>query len=71
MKDGITLVVDKDTRRPGCVLLQATYGGDSRIVSELFEPHTWHLAPTAGLCMVTGTREQWERHAEQINAQES
>ena len=65
----IHLVVDKDTRRPACVLLQAMFSGtDPHIVSELFDPATWHTAPTGGFVVVNGTREQWEKHAARLNA---
>lgn len=59
-----TLVVDVATKRPGCVLLQAGMGGDNHLVSELFDTDDWVLAPTEKMAMVTGTRQQWERHAE-------
>lgn len=58
------LVVDAATKRPGCVLLQVPYGGDSRLVSELFDTEDWVLAPTKEMYVVNGTRQQWERHAE-------
>ena len=58
------LVVDVATRRPGCVLLQAGYGGDNHLVSAVFDPADWIVAPTDNMAMVEGTREQWERHAE-------
>ena len=60
------LVVDVATKRPGCVLLQAAYGGDNQLVSALFDTADWVLAPTAKMAMVNGTREQWERHAAQL-----
>ena len=58
------LVVDVATKRPGCVLLQAGCGGDNHLVSALFDPEDWVLAPTEKMGMVEGTREQWTRHAE-------
>jgi len=66
-KPKIRLVVDTEQLRPACVLLQAVYGGDTGIVSRLFDPDTWLVAPTKGMRMVTGTEEEWQRFAAAIN----
>jgi hypothetical protein len=42
------IAFDCDLRRPGCVLLQAGMGGDTRFI-HLFPTETWLLAPTPGL----------------------
>ena len=57
-----------ESRRPGCVLLQATFGGNSSIVSSLYDPATWLLAPSEPFAMVTGTMKQFQGHADKLNA---
>jgi hypothetical protein len=64
----IPLVVDVVERRPACVLLQAGMGGTSRLISALFDPPTWVLAPNENLFMVRGTMEQWRDFADEVNA---
>ena len=61
------LVVDSVTKRPACVLLQAGYGCNSHLVSELFDSKTWHLSPRPTFVVVNGTLYQWKGHAEKIN----
>lgn len=42
------IVFSPSQRRPGCVLLQAAYGGDvpSEEFFKLFPPETWLVGPT-------------------------
>lgn len=56
-----------ESRRPGCVLLQAGFGGDSHIVSEVFDTRHWLLAPSEPFAMVTGTKEQFRSHAAKLD----
>lgn len=65
------LVVDVATKRPGCVLLQAGYGCNSSLVSELFDTDDWVLAPTAEMAVVNGTYEQWKGHAAKLRSKRS
>lgn len=65
--DEVVLLVDMDTKRPGCVLLQAVYGGDSDAVSELFNSERWVLFPTKDMQLIRGTRAQWRRLSAKLN----
>lgn len=58
MKDQeeVTLVVDKETKMPLCVLLQAMFGGQS---SSFLPTELWQLTPPKEPAMVTGTVQQW------------
>lgn len=66
----ITLAVCRETLKVGCVLVQAAYGCPTGIVSELFHPDTWVLAPKPTLVPFTMTYEKWQRFADLINESE-
>ena len=63
--DKFTLLVDVKTRKVACVNLHAVFGVryDSRILSMF----NWQVELTDSLRKVTGTREQWEKFAEEQN----
>jgi hypothetical protein len=56
-----SIIVDADTRRPLCVLLQAAMGGDSSAVSALIPNELWQLHPPkpGRAYLVPGTPTQW------------
>lgn len=64
----IAVVVDVKQRLPACVIIQAMNGcaEGRRIVSELFPPETWLLAPNSDMHTVRGTREEWESFATEM-----
>ncbi len=66
----IPLVMDVEQRLPGCVLLQAAFGGTSSMVSRLFDPGVWLTGMTDNMKIVYGTRTQWEEFAKECNARE-
>ena len=58
----LVMVYDTDLRRPACVLIQAAYGCDPRLLSDLgFDARSWLLAPTPGMKKLSATRERWLR----------
>lgn len=57
----IRLVVDRETRMIGCVLIQAALGGDSSFVAEHVPSELWNLTPS-NPAMVEGSKEQWLGH---------
>lgn len=65
MTETHSVIVDADTKRPLCVLLQATYGGDSQIVA-LFDSEDWVTFPPPRMARVTGTLAQWTLHARSL-----
>jgi hypothetical protein len=67
MSEKITLVLDKPTGRPMCVLLQAAFGCQSSIVSSAFDAETWFVSPQPEMIKVTDTVENWRKHAAEIN----
>jgi hypothetical protein len=62
------LVVDLESKRPGCVLLQAAFGcGENNfLLHHVFDPTDWLLAPVPGLVRVPGTLAQWQKLAGQL-----
>lgn len=60
MSNKLHIAYDCDLKRPGCVLMQATMGGDSSAVSRLFGHESWLLAPTPGMRVIVGTEEEWK-----------
>lgn len=69
MSDGlIKLVVDFDNHKIGCVLLQSSYGCNSRRIHELgFDTICWATYPTDTMRKVVGTEQQWRKAAEIFN----
>ena len=64
----ITLVVDTKQRRPACVLLQAGFGCSGyREVMHRFDSKTWLTFPTPDMRRVSGTIEEWQSLADEIN----
>jgi hypothetical protein len=61
------VVVDVEQRRPACALLQAVFGGDGGLVSELFHGEAWLTAPTDKMRRLTATKDEWKRFAELVN----
>lgn len=62
------VVVDRDSLRPYCVLLQAAYGGSAGAVSRYFDPELWHLAPTDGAVGITATASELQAHNQRLLA---
>lgn len=61
--DQITLMVDVKTRKVGCVIIQAIHGlSPDKTLLGLFD---WEVNHTPDMRPVTGTREQWEKLAQQ------
>jgi hypothetical protein len=60
---GFSIVVDVKQRRPACVILQAVFGGNRSIVSQIFPAESWLTAPTNDMRMVTGTIDEWRAFA--------
>ena len=58
----IRIAFDLAQMRPGCVLLQATFGCPSS-VAHRFPVESWLLAPTADLKVYEVTEEQLDRLA--------
>lgn len=71
MPELIELVCDAETKRPGCVLIQAAYGCRGSVVSQLFDTADWILAPTGKMTRVKGTLEDWRKHAEELKLKRS
>jgi hypothetical protein len=60
------VVFDTKTRRPGCALLQALYGGNvpSMMFGVKFPVETWMLAPTESMRTYEVTEEELDQLAE-------
>ncbi len=52
-------VIYPDSKKIGCVLLQAIYGGNS-FVPQMFDSKLWALAPLDNPRPVSGTQAQWQ-----------
>lgn len=67
----IDLVVDDNSRRPFCVIIQACYGtgASNSFLQETFRSELWLTAPTDKPRLVSGTKEQWENHAKWLENQ--
>jgi hypothetical protein len=67
----LKLLVDTETRRPGCVLLQAVAGcgENNSFLSMTFDTRHWLLAPTPKMAKVEGTVKQWRKLAEILDKQ--
>lgn len=67
--DLIELVVDGNSRRPFCVLVQATmgYGASNSFLSVTVDSKHWLLAPNDNMKVVKGTREQWQKYAQWLD----
>lgn len=65
--DAITLLVCTETLKVGCVLIQASAGFPSGIISELFNPETWILVPKPTLSPLKLSYKQWRKFADKIN----
>lgn len=61
--DKLRIVYDCGLKRPGCVLIQAAAGGDPYAVTELFPSESWLIAPTPGMRVIAGTKEEWQKAA--------
>lgn len=66
MSDELTILFDPKLMRPGCVILQAAYGGDRR-AGTIFDSSTWLVAPTDGMRLIRGSLAQWQGLAQQVN----
>jgi hypothetical protein len=66
MSEIIELACGSESKRPGCVLIQAAYGCSSSIVDTVFDTDDWMLAPSERMVKVPGTLEQWKKHAEHL-----
>jgi hypothetical protein len=67
----IELVCDSETKRPGCVLIQAAYGCSGSVISQLFDTADWLLSPTPKMTRVKGTLEDWKKHADELKLKRS
>lgn len=54
------IAYDTVLKRPGCVLLQASMGGDTHL-AQLFETKYWLVFPTDNLQVYEVTEEQLEK----------
>ena len=66
MREGL-LAYDAVLRRPGCVLIQAGYGGDS-LIANRFPPESWLLAPTENMRLYRVTESEIIRLVEMAEA---
>lgn len=64
MERAYKFMFDKETMKPGCVLLQAIYGGD-RGVCHFF--NEWELAPSKSMVGVTASAKEVKMLAEICN----
>lgn len=62
------LCFDIKLRRPGCVLIAAAMGAESRLASQ-FKTETWLLAPTPDLKVYEVTPEEFAKILEKVNAE--
>ena len=61
-QDGrVTLLLDLKTKRPGCALLQAVFGGDYSALGQYFNARYWLTTPTKDMQLISGTPKEWER----------
>ncbi len=60
----LIIVYDLELMKPGCVLLQAMYGGTIPDFSSRFDAEEWLLAPTPNLKAYEITEEQLEKLTE-------
>lgn len=56
----LSLVIDKDTGLPLCVILQAIYNPSGHSMPHFIPAEVWQLDPPKTPMLVTGTRTQWE-----------
>lgn len=63
------LAYDLTLKKVGCVLLQAVYGGDSRIAHRIGNEH-WLFAPTADLRVYELTDDQVEQLVKMHNGRD-
>jgi len=59
----LTAIVDYETGKCACVLLQAVFGGDSR-VANIFPVERWELAPKKTFLPVRAPRSWWRMVSE-------
>jgi len=63
------MVVDMESKRPGCVLLQAAYGcGEANsFLQSVFDTRHWLLAPAPKMAKIKGSESQWKALADQLD----
>ena len=62
----IRFVMDRASRRPACVLLQAAYGASPQL-GRFFDARHWLTAPTPDMRMVEGTADEWRQYAARLD----
>jgi hypothetical protein len=62
----VKIAFDVKLMRPGCVIIQAAFGGD-RLLAQRFDPSTWLLAPSENLRLYEITPEQLDVLVERVN----
>lgn len=65
-QDDIVILFDDRLMRPGCVILQAVFGGDRR-AGTLFDARSWLVAPTDDMKLIRGSLDQWKALAAKVN----
>lgn len=65
--DNIVIAFDTKQMRPGCVILQAVFGGDRR-AGTLFDASSWLVAPTDDMRLIRGSLAEWKALAATVNA---
>lgn len=60
----IAIAYDCSLKRPGCVIVQALFGGDGSSVSRLFPAQSWLTTVTPDMKLISGTPEEWQRAKE-------
>lgn len=64
----LTFAMDRATKKPYCVLLQAVFGGD-RGMDAIFDVDDWILSPGGeGGFKAQGTLTEWRKYAKALRA---
>lgn len=71
LEEVYVLAVDLESKRPGCVLIQAAYGctrdETNHLLHMVFSTEDWLLAPTNSMARVPGTMAQWQSLADKLH----
>jgi hypothetical protein len=67
MSELIAMAMHLPSRRPACVNLQAVFGcTDRNLFMQIFDSQDWEVSDITNIRLVTGTKEQWRRHARHL-----
>lgn len=66
-REDVQIAFDTKLRRPGCAIVQASFGCDPS-VSHHFETDTWLLTPTPNMGVFTATPDQLDKLIDMANA---